>query len=245
MKELLASYNKARVYLFGNKVNFILAMIPVVIGVLVYVLLWNWLFNGLLPQGQAWVSTYFSSDTMGDIIYYLLVGLVSVVMYLVVSWTMVLIISLIASPFNDLISSRIEKLARGEEPIKIEEGIKKMMAKLVGTLFNELKKVLMILLFTVIALVLNLIPILVPVGLLITSILFAIQFVDYSWSRHDIPSKKCFQNAKKNWIPYSISGFGFLFLSTIPVVNLFLPSYATSYYTVLWLDLDKKQLEKK
>ena len=241
MKEMFSAYTAARRYLFSNKTNFMLALIPVIIGVIVYALLGGWIFNSLIPLGEQWVTSYFSNETVGDIFYYLIVGLVSVFLYLLVSWTMVLLISLIASPFNDLISSRVERLARGKEPEDLSSGFGNMIKKLIGTLLNEIKKVVMILLFTIIAFALNLLPVLVPLAFLITAILFAIQFVDYSWSRHDLASKECFRDTRRNWIPYAISGSGFLVLATIPVVNLFLPAYATSYYTVLWTNLRKKR----
>ena len=244
MKELFSSYAMARRYLFLDKVNFLLAMVPVAIGVVIYALLGGWIFKGLLPMGEEWVASYFTNDTLGDIFYYLIVGLVSIFLYLLVSWTLVLIISLIASPFNDLISARIEKKVRGKTPGDISAGLSKLVGKLVKTLLNETKKVVMIIFFTLIAFTLNLLPILVPLAFVMTAILFAIQFVDYSWSRHDMESKECFRDARKNWIPYAISGCGFLVIATIPVVNLLLPAYATSYYTVLWTRLtDKKEIQ--
>lgn len=243
MKELFSSYTMARRYLFADKINFMLAMVPVLIGIAVYVLLGGWVFQSVIPMGEEWVSSYFVNDTLGDIFYYMIVGLMTVFIYLLVSWTMVLIISLIASPFNDLISARIERKVRGKNPEDISKGFAGLIGKLFKTLFNEIKKVIMIIFLTLIAFALNLLPILVPVAFIMTAILFAIQFVDYSWSRHDMHSKECFRDARKNWIPYAISGSGFLLIATIPIVNLFLPSYATSYYTVLWTRLtDQKEI---
>lgn len=241
MKSVFSSYAEARIYLFKDRVNLTLAMIPVGIGLSLYLLLGKWVFGTLIPYGQDWVSSYFSSHTFGSITYWILVTLMSVVMYLLVSWTLVLIVSLIACPFNDLISKRVEKQLKGEELGGLSEGFKEASIKLLKTLLNEIKKVAIILLFTILAFFLNLIPVLVPLGMLITSILFAIQFVDYSWSRHDLYSKECFIDARKNWIPYSLSGLGFLFIVTIPIVNLLLPAYATSYYTVLWNRLEEKK----
>lgn len=237
MNSIFSSYAEARKYLFGDRVNLILAMFPVTVGVILYVFLGGWLFQTVIPSGSAWVTSYFSSDTVGNIFYYILVTLVSIIVYLLVSWTMVLVISLIASPFNDLISSRVEKLMKGEATEDLSKGMTGLIIKLAKTLINEIKKVLMILFFTVLALLLNLLPILAPLALMITAILLAIQFVDYSWSRHELASRECFRDARRNWIPYALTGAGFLAISTIPIVNLFLPSYATSYYTVLWSKL--------
>lgn len=237
MRALFKSYGLASEYLFANRINFLLALAPVFVGVIIYLLLGGWIFNGLIPMGEDIIGEYFSNKVIGGVFYYLLVGFMSVLIYLLVSWTLVLLISLIASPFNDLISTRVEKLMTGRKVEDLSTGMSQMLVRLTKTLFNEVKKIFMILIFTIIAFILNLLPVLVPVALFITAILFAVQFVDYSWARHDLPSKKCYQDAKKNWIPYSLSGLGFLVIATIPIVNLFLPAYATIYYTVLWVKL--------
>ena len=98
-----------------------------------------------------------------------------------------------------------------------------------------MKKVILIFIFTLLAFVFSYIPFLTPISLIITAWLLAAQFVDYNWSRHELPSKLCVRDVKKNMIPYGLSGAFFFFLVSIPGLNLIVPPLATSYYTVYWV----------
>jgi uncharacterized protein involved in cysteine biosynthesis len=117
---------------------------------------------------------------------------------------------------------------------------KEMIKGLKQTFKDEFKKVFVVVILTFLALLLNLFPLFYPVGVLILSFLFAIQFIDYSWGRHDHRFSACLADALKNFFPYTVTGLLFLILITVPLVNTLIPAFATSYFTVLWLHRQKK-----
>jgi uncharacterized protein involved in cysteine biosynthesis len=140
-----------------------------------------------------------------------------------------------------MLSSRIETMLAGKPVTEDRKKTLAAMAVGIGVTFkNEIKKLVFIALVAAFAFVLNLFPLFYPVGLFLVSILFAVQFVDYSWSRHDLGAGACMGDVLRNIIPYSLSGFLFLLLVTIPIINAFVPALATSYFTVLWLKRQKK-----
>jgi CysZ protein len=120
--------------------------------------------------------------------------------------------------------------------------IKEMISELGRTLKNEFKKLVFIVLMAGVAFVFNLFPLFYPVGLCILAVLLAIQFVDYSWSRHDVSFGACINDVLTNIIPYTLSGFVFLMLVSIPLINTMVPAFATTYFTVLWLHRQNKIL---
>jgi CysZ protein len=161
--------------------------------------------------------------------------------FILMSWTFVLIVGIIAAPFNSMLSSRIEKkLTQKVLSEDKSQTLNELFHNLKQTFKTELKKLIVIVIFAIIAFVLNLFPLFYPVGMFLVAILFAVQFIDYSWSRHNMSFAACLGDTTKNIIPYSLSGFFFLILITIPILNALVPAFATSYFTVLWLNRQKK-----
>lgn len=226
---------KKSLSLFGkDKFLILFAVIPVIIGVILYSILGHWLYTDLVGSGKEWIETTISNGTWGGVISYLLVGLLTVAFFFLVNWTFVLAISLIASPFNDVISSRVERLIKEESPETIEESIKRISEKFLKIIFNEAKKIGFIIVLSLIAFGISFVPILMPVGLLIAAILMSIEFLDFSWSRHEISLKKCMVDYKRSFFVYSISGGLFLVLISIPILNLFILPYGVVYFTILF-----------
>ena len=157
------------------------------------------------------------------------------------SWTFILIVGIIASPFNSMLSSRIEKkLVQKSVEMDKSKTFKEILSGLGSTFKNEAKKIILILLLSIFAFFMNLFPFLYPIGLFLVSLLLAVQFIDYSWSRHELQFSACLGDLTKNIIPYTFAGFCFLLLITVPIINAFVPALATSYFTVLWLQRQNK-----
>ena len=76
--------------------------------------------------------------------------------------------------------------------------------------------------------------ILAPISILIFSILMAVGFLDYSWSRKDLKFKDCLKDLKGSIFIYTLSGGMFLLLVTVPIVNLFVLPFGVVYFTVLF-----------
>jgi CysZ protein len=244
MKNIIASYRLAFHYIFKDSTNFLLAMIPIGLGISLYAFLGSWMFGTGMEQGQEWIQSHIASQNWGTIVYYLAITLLTIFFFLLVNWTFVLVVSLLAAPFNDILSRRIDRMHQGKECEKLHAMIGQMGAKLPAILWNEIKKISMLLILITLSFLLSLIPLLVPISFLLSALIFSAGYLDYSWSRYDVPAKKCFISLQKSWITYSITGFGYILLLSIPLVNLFVISLAVSHYTVLFIDNSPKLLQE-
>jgi CysZ protein len=223
-----------------DPINLFLAVVPTAIALFLYFFVVAWIFKRADYLGLLVMEYLPSKDTAG-VIGIILTGILILFVFLVMSWTFVIVVGIIASPFNSMMSARIETMLAGKVVGEDQKKTIEEMAKGLGkTLKNEIKKLVFIALVAAFAFVLNILPLFSPVAVFLVSILFAVQFVDYSWSRHDLGPGACLSDVTRNIIPYSLSGFLFLLLVTIPIMNAFVPAIATSYFTVLWLKKQKK-----
>ena len=235
LKPALTSVNPALRNITKDKVNFVLALIPVSIGIALYYFLGSWIYETVMGSGQELIESYISKETWGAVVYYIAAALLSVMLFFLVNWTFVLVVALIASPFNDILSSRIEKKMRGETNLDIGPTFTRMFSKIFYTLFNEIKKILFILILSALSFFFGYIPLLAPVAVFIAIILLAVEFLDYSWSRHDMKFGECVKDLRRNLAGYSFGGAFFFMMVSVPLINLIVPSLATSYFTTLWV----------
>lgn len=223
-----------------DPINLFLAVVPTVIALLMYFFVVVWVFKSSKYIELFLMDALPSKDAAG-ILGIIMTGVLILFVFLVMSWTFVIVVGLIASPFNSMLSSRIETMLAGKAVGENrKQTIAEMMKGLGKTFKNEIKKLVFIILVAAFAFILNIFPLFYPFGLFLVSVLFAVQFVDYSWSRHEMGTGECMNDVTRNIIPYSLSGFLFLLLVTIPIINAFVPAIATSYFTVLWLKRQKK-----
>jgi CysZ protein len=227
----------------SDKVIVGLSFIPLIIGSFFYYFVGAWFYSTLLSKGKELIEAQISSSGLGTFIYYIVSVILTVIMYFVINWTFVLIISLISSPFNDLISSRVEqKILNKPEPMS--NTVSKAIKKLLATILNELKKISLILVLTVLALSLSLFTVLVPVSIFISAILLAITFLDYSWARNELKFNDCKQDVKSSLLEYSISGGFFLFMMSVPILNIIALPFAVIYFTIMYTNkIHKNKLE--
>lgn len=235
LKPALTSVNPAFKNITKDKVNFVLAAIPIVAGIALYFFLGTWIYESAMGTGNELIEQYVSKESWGTFLYYLAAALLSVMLFFMVNWTFVLVVALIASPFNDLMSSRIEKKMKGQSVDPIGPAFKTMVGKIFYTLFNEVKKISFIVFLSALSFMFGYIPLLAPIGVFLAILLLATEFLDYSWSRHDLKFKDCVRDLRKNLAGYSLGGGFFFMLVSVPLLNLLVPSLATSYFTTLWV----------
>lgn len=234
MKHFVSSFGESFSILRKDKIIFLFSLVPIFIGIVLYYFLGQMIFTDFLDWINTWVSGKVSSDGLGSVIGWIVTATLTVVMYFVVSWTFVLIVSLVASPFNDIISNRTEKILDGKKPESLDKSMGRLLKRFAFTIVNEIKKISFILFMTVLAVVMNFIPILAPVSFILSALLLAIGFVDYSWSRHDLQFRSCVESTRRLFLGLILSGAVFMGLIAIPVVNLFALPYAVIYYTVFY-----------
>jgi CysZ protein len=218
-----------------DRIILLLSLVPLFIGGFLYFLFGKWLYTSLLISGKAWISSAISAGGFGSFLGYLLATLLTVVLFFIINLTFVMIVSLISSPFNDIISGRVETALQGRVPESLAASFGKMMAKLLKTLWNEVKKITFILIVTVVELFMSLVPILAPVSIILATLLLAATFLDYSWCRHSLTFGGCLKDIKSSPIIYSLGGLLFITLLSIPLINLITYPLATIYFTTLFV----------
>ncbi|HXH73760.1 MAG TPA: EI24 domain-containing protein [Bacteriovoracaceae bacterium] len=223
-----------------DPVNLILALIPTLIALAIYVFGIVAIFKNADYFGVM-IQNYIPDQQIAGWVGKLLTAIFLIFIFLIMSWTYVLMVGIIAAPFNSMLSSRIENILVGK-PVQgnKKSTFKDILSGIGRTFKDEFQKLFFILLLTILAMLLNLFPLFYPVGIFILALLISIQFVDYSWSRHNFTFGACVKDTLKNAFPYAGSGFLFLILITVPLINSLVPALATSYYTVLWLDRQKR-----
>ena len=208
-----------------------LSLFPIGIGIFLYGSLGYWLlYGGLLDFLKDEILTLGIGDKWGTFVEYVLKGIIIFTFYCLFSWGFVIIVSFLSCPFNDAISTRTEKMLTGVQ--------KTHSMGMIGTLFNEVRKMIFLLGFLLLGwLVLLFIPFLDPIlWPLISSLVLAIAFIDYSWVRHGYRLVRCLRDIWGNYFVYTATGFIALILTSIPVVNLLAVPFAVIYFTVIFTD---------
>lgn len=241
MKGLSKSFPLALRMIFTDPVNLILAIFPTIIAFAIYLFSVVYIWRNS-DRFVAMFRGYIYTAEQATILASILTAILIIFMFFLMSWTFIVVVGLISAPFNALLSSRIEtklvtKVFMNEDQKEAIEQVKRGM----GQIFkNEFKKFGFILFMLGIVFILNMFPLFYPVGLILLATLLSVQFVDYSWSRHNMHFNACLKDVLKNFFPYTAGGFFFLFLMAVPLVNAFIPAFATSYFTVLYLHRQNK-----
>ncbi|HLT22601.1 MAG TPA: EI24 domain-containing protein [Bacteriovoracaceae bacterium] len=228
--------------IFKDPINLLLAVIPTLLALSIYIFLIVLVFKNSDYFGvfiQNWIPDPQTAGWVGKII----TAIFIIFMFLVTSWTFILVSGIISAPFNSLLSSRIEEKLSGKKVSEDKKSTFKSMLKDLGSIFvNEVKKMIFIVILTGLAFLLNLFPLFYPIGIFLLALVLSIQFVDYSWSRHEMTFSQCISDLFRNILSYGGYGLVFLVLITIPIINALVPALATSFFTVLWLERQKKRL---
>lgn len=208
--------------------------IPPVISLILFYFLGSFIFGNVLEYGQGQIEGYLESAGWSKFFYYLIAGFLTAIFFLLINWFFFLLVSIIASPFNDLISSRTERIIIGQNPESINDSVREMLKDFFKTIFTEIKKVTLIVIVSLIALLFSVFPLFAPVGAVLSAHLMAASFLDYSWSRHKLSAKECFAHIKSDLFIYTITGGIFLMLVSVPLLNLFILPLGAIYFTILF-----------
>lgn len=227
---VIRNFKETKNIMLSDKWIMFFSILPIIIGLVIFYFIGSYVYGDLLDWLKEISLSKVSNETGKGILSYIIGIILTIILYFFVSFTYVLFISIISSPFNDLIVRRIFiKLNKIEEE-DIGTSFKKVMRKVFGIIFNEAKKISLIIALSVVAFIFGLIPFLVPVGILISAILVTVNFVDYAWSFVDLSFKDCVTNIKKDFFFYSLSGIIFLGLLSVPILNVVAVPIGVSFY---------------
>ena len=216
----------------GDKKILLYALIPILIGMALYFFLGSWMLGDFYVIAKDFVAAKLNMDSEGWLSYAIMAGL-SVALFFIINWGFVLIVSIIAAPFNDLIVQRVKRdiIDRDLKP----EGF---FSRFFSIIANEFKKIGFIIFLGLIAFIFGFIfP---PIGMVIAFWLLSISFVDYSWSLEELTFKECLSNFKSNFISYTIYGAVFSFFISIPVINIIILPFGVTHYALTFYSKRKK-----
>ena len=200
--------------LIKDKSILCLSCVPVLMGSVLYFFLGAKLYQLVSVQGRAFVHDLLGESSGANLAYGLLFILFMTIIIFLVNWTFVIVVSILASPFNDIMSTLVERRYTGiaqkaGTPEKFS--LLKFLRHTAHTIWNECKKVSLIAVLTLLACAISLIPPLAIVGSIATALLLAIQFIDYSWARHQWRVRQCARDSFKHFFSYTLGGIVFMF----------------------------------
>lgn len=244
MNNLLAPITESLSLLFKDKVNLVFLLIPFFIALALYSVLGVWLYESVFIEIKQWVDSQFSAETWGVFFNIVIGTLLTVLALVLTNFTFVLVVTLIGSPFYDLISERVEQKVRGKKLSGFQGSFGKMLGRLGKTLINEVKKLSFIVVLNILALLFGLVGILLPLAFVLSALLITIGFIDYTWARHDLSVGRCIKECWSRFFPYTLVGAALLTLINIPVLNLLIPPFAVTYFTIYWVRRDMQTNQK-
>ncbi len=206
---------------------------------ILFVVLFPHMVALILPEGDTWYLSIVRAMVW-------VLGSVMVLLLFLVSFTAVG--TVIADPFNDLLSERVEEIKMGA-PLKTGGGIWPQMRRSARSALESLKFLAVYLLGSLLILLLGLLPAIGPavspiLGAIWTFLFLALEFGDYYLARHWIRFKERWGIVwKYRWASIGF-GMGCSVLLMIPFLNLFLMPGAVTGGTLLWLELNPPPKDK-
>ncbi|MBK1722052.1 sulfate transporter CysZ [Thiocystis violacea] len=159
----------------------------------------------------------------------------ALLMLVLVFYTFGIVANLIASPFNNLLAEKVE-LALTGRAIQQEGDLRRLLADLLPTLFDELRKILYATLLAIPFLVLLFVPVAGPVlWFLYTAWILTVEYADYPMGNHGLKFREIRQRLGERRTLALSFGAATAALGMIPVVNFILMPSAVAGATAMWL----------
>jgi CysZ protein len=235
IKNAFGSFGESYKLILKDKASLTLAAIPIIIGMTLYYFIGISLFHTVTEFGNNYIQDYLGDGTLGQVVNWIVKIILTILLYYIVNLTFILIVSIIASPFNDVLSARIEKQILKQDLPSFGASFSTAMKRMAATIITEIKKIIVILGVSVLVIFMGFFPFLTPVSIVLGAMVLSVEFIDFSWSRHGLSFKECKSEFKSHILGYTIGGLFFMLLISIPIVNLVVPCLATSYFTILWV----------
>ncbi len=189
----------------------------------------QWILH-LLPTWLQWLS-------------YMLWIVFFIGFFLVIIYTFVTLANIIASPFNSLLSEKIEYYLTGKSlPSQTIWGsikdITRVMARQLAIIGYSLPRAIVLLILFVIPILQLAAPLL---WFIFSAWLMALQYIDYPTDNHKIPFEDVRnQLFQKKWLSLSF-GLSVLIFSMIPILNCIVIPAAVAGATKLWVEKFNKR----
>lgn len=143
--------------------------------------------------------------------------------------------NLIASPFNNLLAEKVERMLTGR-PLDQGGDFRQMIADLLPTLFDELVKILYALFWAIPFLLLLFIPVAGPVlWFFYTAWILAVQYSDYPMGNHGLKFREMRRRLRSRRTLSLGFGAAAAGLGMIPVLNFIMMPAAVAGATAMWV----------
>ncbi|MCP4267477.1 MAG: sulfate transporter CysZ [Candidatus Brocadiaceae bacterium] len=213
-------------------------ILPIIINILVFIGI-GWFaaseFQGfmdqLLPEGDSWFFIPL------DLIRWILWPLFAITFLFVIFYTFTIVANLLASPFNGLLSEKVELILTGESPSQAPSSV---ISNIWPALISEAVKILYFLVRAIPLLLLFVIPVVnlaAPfIWLLFMAWYMTLEYSDYPMGNHGLSFKEQRNQLKK--VRFTAIGFGggITFLMLIPILNFFVMPAAVAGATIFWCE---------
>lgn len=211
-------------------------ILPLLIGAVTYTaMIWfavtqfNRLMDTLMPQGDAWYLVI-----AGGLLWVVFAVLVMIAMF----FTFVMVMNILASPFNGLLAEKVELQACGAEARELGWG---QRLREFGIVFlGELRKYAYFLMIAVIILIITFIPLLNLISpllwFLFGSWMLAAEYVAYPMNNHGKVFKQVRQELQKHRLLTYGLGMAAFILFWVPLLNFFVMPAAVAGGTLLWYE---------
>lgn len=208
-------------------------IVPIIINVIVLttlVLLSCSRFNGWVDAIMAWFPDWLSA------IYWLVWGIALIIVLLLVFFVFTIVANIIASPFNALLSIKVEQALTGRAPVS-EVSVWMIMPRAVT---RELAKVLYMVPRLIGLMILTVIPVVniisAPLWLLFGAWVMVLQYVDYAADNNDVSIADLLGRLRRRRFHSLMFGLPAYLLLTLPVVNLILMPVGVAGGTRFWVE---------
>lgn len=193
-----------------------------------------------------WLEGAFTSEAVGwRIVEYILIGLYWILVLVVSAIAFVPLAALVASPFNDLLSEKTEKIYLNvsvDEPFSIRNLIRAIKVGIKGEIARTIKVAVLLLL----AFSLNIIPVIGSVASTILSTAITIRFLSLEFTSFSMDRRLFTWPQKQDYLRrYRAATIGFgamaFVIMLVPVVNAFFIPVSAIAGTLLFCDTELRR----
>ena len=194
------------------------------------------LLNSILPELPSWLQ-------WAEWLFWVLFGVSAL---LILFFAFSLLANIVAAPFNGLLAEAVEVHLTGQQQPG-DASWKKMLAELVPTLIDELRKLLYLLAWTIPFLILFLIPglnIIAPFAwFAFTAWTLALEYTDYPMGNHGLRADEQKLRLRKQRL-LSLGFGGTVTLATMtPILNFLVMPAAVAGATAMWVEQFHGQMD--
>jgi uncharacterized protein involved in cysteine biosynthesis len=211
---------------FRRKINLLWAIIPFLLGIILYIAFGAWMFSMLKLFSEDILKISLVNKWSSGITFTTISIIVGVAIYFLFNWLFLLCVFFLSYPFHRLIAQNTQKELMVTTSNQNQFSLKELS--------NEIFKVLLNLFITLIVFACAAFPPTAFLALLGSALLVTIQFIDYPWSQNKLNFKDCLQDLKKNILNYLAMGGIGLFLMAIPLINVMFMPVLVSIFIVLF-----------